>query len=469
MTVAVKDGRIQSVEREEDVSLSVVKPRLSKVEKMRLKEHINLRNKGNVYNSTPLDVIKLGEFKKSYIFVNPLYNRNEVYDYGEVEVLATIDISTDKGRFISNAIEEYVKRGFDERNAVRLRTILDSLRKDYGKGENLLRGDVSVGESRLNVGTGAIHRRGESDGDANHGKGAGTSEIDDYSRSYVTPQMDREYEEAYKSGNTAKAMKMISAAFEAAYPYNTLGARVFFKGEDEMEPFGKAVAGYFTDDEDFAAHYGHGNVGRFFLNMENPYEYDFNGAGSDGEHPGFDGEWRETSGVCKNADREAEEKDLPPYDGYILRDVDEYGFEYLLTDDYIVKDPKNVKSAEPFTFDGNGNLVPLSQRFNPDEEDISLFYLSACLANFRERGEKGLSFHPAIAFSRERGEKRLFPHPAATFRQRQRQESRRRGERPQHSRSQQPLERVSTSMVAWEMPFSRSMAFSAGTTVSPSQ
>lgn len=36
----------------------------------------------------------------------------------------------------------------------------------------------------------------------------------------------------------------------------------------------------------------------------------------------------------------------------------------------VVFDPSQLKSADPFTFDGNGNLIPLSKRFNTDSEDI---------------------------------------------------------------------------------------------------
>lgn len=185
----------------------------------------------------------------------------------------------------------------------------------------------------------------------------------------VTPAQDQEYRQAYENNDTAKAEQMVKDAFNAAYPNNKLGARSFYKGKNgEWE---NQIAGYFTDDFEFANHYGSGDVKECFLVMENPYEYDFKESGSDGDFEGLDGEIRETRGVMQDADAEAREKGLKPYDGYILRNVGEgYGPGSYVVDDYIVKDPKQVKSAEPFTFDDNGELIPLSQRFNPESDDV---------------------------------------------------------------------------------------------------
>ena len=191
----------------------------------------------------------------------------------------------------------------------------------------------------------------------------------------VTPAQDQEYRQAYENNDTAKAEQMVKDAFNAAYPNNKLGARSFYKGKNgEWE---NQIAGYFTDDFEFANHYGSGDVKECFLVMENPYEYDFKESGSDGDFEGLDGEIRETRGVMQDADAEAREKGLKPYDGYILRNVGEgYGPGSYVVDDYIVKDPKQVKSAEPFTFDDNGELIPLSRRFNPESDDIR-FRISA--------------------------------------------------------------------------------------------
>ena len=39
-------------------------------------------------------------------------------------------------------------------------------------------------------------------------------------------------------------------------------------------------------------------------------------------------------------------------------------------DIYIIFDPANIKSADPVTYDDNGNVIPLSERFNDENDDI---------------------------------------------------------------------------------------------------
>ena len=38
--------------------------------------------------------------------------------------------------------------------------------------------------------------------------------------------------------------------------------------------------------------------------------------------------------------------------------------------EYIAFSPNQIKSADPVTYDDNGNVIPLSERFNPEKEDI---------------------------------------------------------------------------------------------------
>lgn len=56
------------------------------------------------------------------------------------------------------------------------------------------------------------------------------------------------------------------------------------------------------------------------------------------------------------------------YDGLIVEGVREGGGEY--TDDYIVFSSNQLKSADPVVYDDKGNVIPLSERFNPDNTDI---------------------------------------------------------------------------------------------------
>lgn len=56
------------------------------------------------------------------------------------------------------------------------------------------------------------------------------------------------------------------------------------------------------------------------------------------------------------------------YDGLIVEGVREGGGEY--TDDYIVFSSNQLKSADPVVYDDKGNVIPLSERFSPDNPDI---------------------------------------------------------------------------------------------------
>ncbi|MBR6784788.1 MAG: hypothetical protein IKM25_00890, partial [Clostridia bacterium] len=56
------------------------------------------------------------------------------------------------------------------------------------------------------------------------------------------------------------------------------------------------------------------------------------------------------------------------YDGVIIEeDVGSFGRK---TKTYIALDNTQVKSSDPVTYDNNGNVVPLSERFNEKQEDI---------------------------------------------------------------------------------------------------
>lgn len=178
-------------------------------------------------------------------------------------------------------------------------------------------------------------------------------------------ELDAEYMAAVKSGDMSKAQQMVKDAFRAAFPNNKLGSTIFYKGKNGE--WKNQVGGFFTDSYEFADYYGGGESKKFFINMENPYEYDFMESGSDGDFPGTDGQTRNTYDIIKAADEAAGDN---PYDGYILRNVGEGSAPGdFIVDDYITKISSNVKSAEPVTYDDSGKVIPLSKRFS-DVDDI---------------------------------------------------------------------------------------------------
>lgn len=64
------------------------------------------------------------------------------------------------------------------------------------------------------------------------------------------------------------------------------------------------------------------------------------------------------------------------YDGVIFRNLKDNGGNNVnvgteeMADIYVVFNPNHVKSADPVTYDGDGNVIPLSERFNEKKSDI---------------------------------------------------------------------------------------------------
>lgn len=176
---------------------------------------------------------------------------------------------------------------------------------------------------------------------------------------------DELFNQAYIDKDESFARELLNARYVEVLPNSKVGGREFYKGKNS--DWKNTVAGYFTDDTAFAGHYGGGDVKSFYLFIENPYQYDFQYAGSDGDYPGEDGEYRETMDVVRSVIKS--EGDV--YDAFILYNVGEGASQGMYDiDDYIVLDPRRVKSYDAFTFDDSGKLIPLSERFNLEVSDI---------------------------------------------------------------------------------------------------
>jgi hypothetical protein len=58
------------------------------------------------------------------------------------------------------------------------------------------------------------------------------------------------------------------------------------------------------------------------------------------------------------------------YDGVVIRNLDDAPNLTEVSTHYAVFDPSNIKLSDPFTYDDNGELIPLSKRFDQTNEDI---------------------------------------------------------------------------------------------------
>lgn len=192
-------------------------------------------------------------------------------------------------------------------------------------------------------------------------------------------QMDAEYMSAIESGDMRKAGRMVEAAFRKAFPGSKI-KNVVYHGvavsEDGRQfPYNSIRDGHFTDDEGFAEYYAgsDGYVYKVFLDIESPLEQDFRGQNSDFAR---DAEGNDVS--TRTFARRARESN-GKYDGAIISNVDEYGngivddgtgnYEGTVTD-YIPVRPEQVYSAEPVVYDDNGQVIPLSRRFENGNPDI---------------------------------------------------------------------------------------------------
>lgn len=245
----------------------------------------------------------------------------------------------------------------------------------------------------------------------------------------ITPEMDAEYLRAVEAGDMEAAQRMVNEAAKLAMP-NTLvvdengNPKVVYHGSTAMfTVFDKSRIGsatgtadgrgfYFTTDRDYALGYktSDGQLFEVFLNIEKPLSYDKKTITKS-----------QLRKILKEADRveyeqEGEHYMLSNYANYYDVGIDaavneaanlEYdyadndvelvgsliggsgSFDLIMdavkkvtgksgmiapkdngTVHYVVTNPAAIKAADPVTYDDNGNVIPLSERFSPENEDI---------------------------------------------------------------------------------------------------
>jgi hypothetical protein len=107
---------------------------------------------------------------------------------------------------------------------------------------------------------------------------------------------------------------------------------------------------------------------------------------------------------------EIQDTGLPDWtDGYDIADyIDENGLNYdaIILDEggdlvdgkpisrglsYVIRNSNNIKSAEPITYDNNGNVIPLSERFKDNNPDIRYSREPKRLNELRRQNERKLA------------------------------------------------------------------------------
>lgn len=180
----------------------------------------------------------------------------------------------------------------------------------------------------------------------------------------VTEQENAEYMDAYYDGDDDKCQELVDrVANRLGYTYkayhhteNAFNVFDLNKARKSMDIQGF----FFSADPDAESEYGSVRYDSY-LKMTNPYIVDskeaqkaipFDMSKSDAGVTAR--EWLQSQG----------------YDG-VIRKAEYFGAE---ADEYIVFDSAQVKSAEPYTYaddaNGEGEIIPLSERFNDSNEDI---------------------------------------------------------------------------------------------------
>lgn len=177
--------------------------------------------------------------------------------------------------------------------------------------------------------------------------------------SKLSRELDTEYLSAVENGDMETAQRMVDeAAKKAGYTYKGMhGTDADFNnfdysyiGDDNKLGLGF----YFTNNEKLQFKYDYEKTA--YLKINNPI-YDNNPVLDDIIQR--EQELRE-SGLTQEETLKAIQKEFG-YDGIIA----EYNRKAL-----VAFNPEQIKSAEPATYDDNGNVIPLSERFNTQEKDI---------------------------------------------------------------------------------------------------
>lgn len=195
----------------------------------------------------------------------------------------------------------------------------------------------------------------------------------------VSEEMDADYLTAVENGDMETAQKMVDeAAARSGY------SRRMYHGSKNGGGFTVFRDwGYFTENRDYAQRYAQRenekSLYEVYVKMDQPF---------DTRDPDikeiFEENIRPEYGTS-----EIQDSGLPDWtDGYDIADyIDEndLDFDSIVLDEggdmvngqpvsrglsYVVKHSAQVKSADPVTYDDNGNVIPLSERFNEKESDI---------------------------------------------------------------------------------------------------
>ena len=168
----------------------------------------------------------------------------------------------------------------------------------------------------------------------------------------------------------------------------------------------RTAATYADDTRAFDYQNAEPRLDPYYIKIENPYTVDGKGA-----------KWRSAQGIGRTSNVVAKALDAGN-DGIIIKNVrDDHQTGVVKGDKptttYAVFESEQIKTARAVTYDNDGNIVPLSQRFDPDKEDIRFAldpvddpYYSGVIKAIEEEFPKTATLDQALAFLRPRQTKK---------------------------------------------------------------
>lgn len=184
------------------------------------------------------------------------------------------------------------------------------------------------------------------------------------SRKYIKRQTKSERSfYAVNRGDMETAQRMVDEAAEKAFSNSVLRGKdgklikVYHGNSTNFNVFRDREGYYFAPWKAYAAQYGD-NVRAFYLNLTNLIEYDF--------------DFNQLNNVSEDS-----------ADGFIWCGEDMEGGinqNRMGETEVVVYDSTQIKSADTVTYDDNGNVIPLSQRFNAENPDtVTPNAMQSCL------------------------------------------------------------------------------------------
>lgn len=217
--------------------------------------------------------------------------------------------------------------------------------------------------------------------------------------SLITPEMDADYLSAVERGDMETAQKMVMEAAKLAMPNTKVvdedgNPKVEYHGTpNNFNAFSKEMFGtstdrgiwgngfYFSDSEQYAKTYEkrgdkQGKTLSVFLNIKRPLFISLRNGGNEGAmyfHELMEKHF--TDDIYEDVTRTDELMSVAQE--RLTADIVANGYDGIVVEytnhidtEYVVFNPNQIKSADPVTYDDNGNVIPLSERFNPKKEDI---------------------------------------------------------------------------------------------------